>query len=378
MEVQDTYNAAYIVHFLLGAGNLVPWNSFITAVDYFEYLYSGKHVDKVFSVAYMAASWLVLVTLMCLSSRSKLPGFKVRMNLGLGLFIIALMIAPVKDWISPNRKPEIAYVVLGLALVICGVADGLTMGSLVGATGELPGRYMQAVFAGNASSVISRLGILVCILRIVTKATLPHTPKGLHVSTQIYFMISTLTIILFILCCNLLEMLPIIQFFNRAPQSNCANQAAKNVLKRIRCPAFTMLIIYIVTLSIFLEYLSENVKSRYFRDWYPVLLISTYNVPKFLEKILDATYITKKTNSLTWAGMTRISFYVLFVACVRGPKWFRTELPVVFLTTVLGTTNGYLTNLVPVEELETVGIVMSLFLMTGLAMGSLLGWLWNI
>ncbi|KAK3016680.1 hypothetical protein RJ639_007085 [Escallonia herrerae] len=63
-----------------------------------------------------------------------------RINLGQGLFIIALMIAPVTDWISPNRKPEIA------------AADGLTMGSLVGSTGELPGRYMQAVFAGNASS----------------------------------------------------------------------------------------------------------------------------------------------------------------------------------------------------------------------------------
>ncbi|KAK3016679.1 LOW QUALITY PROTEIN: hypothetical protein RJ639_007084 [Escallonia herrerae] len=226
----------------------------------------------------------------------------------------------------------------------------------------------------------------------VTKATLPHTPNALHMSTQIYFMISTLTIILCIICCNLLEMLPINQYHHQKrtfstelhnPIAPTKRPKMLNVLKRMRWPAFTMLIIYIVTLSIFPRYLSESVKSSYFRDWYPVLLISTYNAADFLGKILTIAYVPKKINSVTWTGMARISFYILFAACVRGPKWFNSELPV---SAVLGTTNGYLTSvlmilapkLVPVEESETVGIVMSLFLMTGLAMGSLLGWLWNI
>ncbi|CAK9164877.1 unnamed protein product [Ilex paraguariensis] len=150
---QETYIIAYTIHFLLGAGSLIPWNAFITAVDYFEFLYPNKHIGK-------------------------------------SLFIVALTAAPVTDWAShknePQETPHIAYVVLVLALVVCGLANGLTKGSLTGGTGELSGWYMQA---GNASS-----GILVCILRIVTKASLPYSPKGLQMITQIYFIISTFII----------------------------------------------------------------------------------------------------------------------------------------------------------------------------------------
>ncbi|CAK9177200.1 unnamed protein product [Ilex paraguariensis] len=71
------------------------------------------------------------------------------MNFGPALFIVALMVTPVTDWISPKNdpqeRPRIAYVVLVLALVACGLVDGLTAGSLIGATGELPGRHMQAM-----------------------------------------------------------------------------------------------------------------------------------------------------------------------------------------------------------------------------------------
>ncbi|GKB00448.1 equilibrative nucleotide transporter 8-like protein [Tanacetum coccineum] len=47
---------------------------------------------------------------------------------------------------------DVAFVVLVSMVMISGLADGLCGGSLVGATGELPGRYMQAVFAGNATA----------------------------------------------------------------------------------------------------------------------------------------------------------------------------------------------------------------------------------
>ncbi|MFS7992436.1 putative equilibrative nucleoside transporter [Helianthus anomalus] len=157
-EPKDTYNMAYIIHFLLGAGYLVPWNAFITAVDYFQYLYPNKHINKVFSVGYMSAAMAVLFTLMWFSrsSRVKLPSVRTRMNLGQCLFILALMVAPVTDWIVHGKETRktmnIAFVVLVSMVMISGLADGLVGGSLVGATGALPGRYMQAVFAGNATA----------------------------------------------------------------------------------------------------------------------------------------------------------------------------------------------------------------------------------
>lgn len=158
-EPKDPYYIAYIIHFLLGAGYLVPWNSFITAVDYFQYLYPAKHISKVFSVAYMVAAMTVLFILTCWSSffKMKLPALKTRMNLGYALFVLVLVVAPITDWVDHRdefgRGSNFAFVVLVSMVAVTGFAEGLTGGSLVGATGKLPGRYMQAVVAGNASAV---------------------------------------------------------------------------------------------------------------------------------------------------------------------------------------------------------------------------------
>lgn len=155
--VRDNYNITYFIHFLLGTGNLIPWNSFITAVDYFAYLYPDNHVNKVFSVLYMTSALSMLLILMYCSARNKMPNFRFRVNCGQALFIFALMTPPVTDWIAhgnvhQGKQHNASYVALLVALVACGVADGLISGSLVGATGQLPGRYMQAVYAGIGSA----------------------------------------------------------------------------------------------------------------------------------------------------------------------------------------------------------------------------------
>lgn len=150
-EPRDTYRIAYIIHFFLGAGNLLPWNVFITAVDYFGYLYPTGHVEKVFSVAYMSTSVMVLVMVMSFGGWSPKFSHRLRMNLGLIMFIVSLMMAPIMDWIWTGTSGGAYGVTVG-TVVICGLADGLIGGSLIGSAGKLPKEYMQAVFAGTASS----------------------------------------------------------------------------------------------------------------------------------------------------------------------------------------------------------------------------------
>jgi len=154
-ERPDSYRVAYIIHFLLGAGNLLPWNALITAVDYFAYLYPTKHIERVFSVAYMISSVMVLLGMISWGGWSKTT-LRLRMNLGFSMFVMSLMVAPVIDWTSSstklNERPSGAYGLTVAAVVICGLADGLVGGSLIGSAGKLPKQYMQAVFAGTASS----------------------------------------------------------------------------------------------------------------------------------------------------------------------------------------------------------------------------------
>lgn len=150
VETRDTYRVAYVIHFLLGAGSLIPWNALITAVDYFGYLYPDKHVEKTFTVAYMSCSVLVLVLMMTWNTRLS---YRVRMNLGFSMFIISMMISPTIDWVWKGEKGEnVSYLLMVGSVVLCGLADGLVGGSLIGLAGKLPREYMQAIFAGTASS----------------------------------------------------------------------------------------------------------------------------------------------------------------------------------------------------------------------------------
>ncbi|GKB20243.1 equilibrative nucleotide transporter 8-like protein [Tanacetum coccineum] len=120
-----------------GAVNLLPWNSLITAIDYSGYIYPEKHVEKVFSVAYMSSSLLVLVVMIKWSNLSRKVSFRGRMNIGFTMFLISLMITPT---LGGSR-----FYVIVASVVVCGLADGLIGGSLIGSAGKLPKEYMQAI-----------------------------------------------------------------------------------------------------------------------------------------------------------------------------------------------------------------------------------------
>lgn len=144
--------------------------------------------------------------------------------------------------------------------------------------------------------------------------------------------------------------------------------------------------IYAITLSIFPGYLAEDVESKILQDWYPILLMTTYNASDMLGKSLTGIYVLRSIGKAAWGSIARLLFYPLFAACLHGPKWLRSEFPVIFLTGMLGLTNGYLTSAlmilasksVPGEEAETAGFVMALFLAVGLTTGSIIGWFWII
>ncbi|KAM0037048.1 putative equilibrative nucleoside transporter, MFS transporter superfamily [Helianthus debilis subsp. tardiflorus] len=377
----DTYKLAYMIHFLLGAGNLLPWNTLISAIDYFGYLYPEKHMAKVFSVAYMSSSLLVLVMMISWSSFSTKVSFRMRMNIGFVMFVICLMVTPTIDWSGARHSSMFCVVVA--TVVICGLADGLIGGSLIGSAGKLPNQYMQAVFAGTASS-----GILVSLLRIITKASLPHDPQGLRTSAHLYFMVSTVILMVCIVCCTLLYKLPVMQQHYKQLQQDhpASNPQLWYVARTIQWPALGIFITYTITLSIFPGFLAENLESKILKDWYPIMLIATYNIADFFGKSFTVIYMSKSVAKATWGCVARLVFYPVFTACLHGPKWFRSEEFVVFLTFMLGFTNGYVTSVimilapksVPTSEAETAAIVMALCLGIGLVSGSVLGWFWII
>ncbi|TYG73076.1 hypothetical protein ES288_D04G071300v1 [Gossypium darwinii] len=78
-----------------------------------------------------------------------------RINVGLGIFVVSLLVVPVMDAVYIKGQVGLYdkfYVTVGL-LALAGIGDALVQGGLIGVAGELPERYMQAIVAGSGGSV---------------------------------------------------------------------------------------------------------------------------------------------------------------------------------------------------------------------------------
>lgn len=393
---RDDFHLAYIVYFILGAGFLVPWNAFITAVDYFSYVYPGVQVDRVFAVGYMFCALIFLIIMVGWWAHRS--GARIRINIGLGVFVLSLMTVPALDLVYVRGRPGFyaAYDITVGAVLLAGFGDALVQGGIIGSAGELPERYMQSVVAGTAAS-----GVLVSIMRILTKAVFPQDSHGLRKSAHLYFAVSIIIMGLCIVCYNIADRLPIIQYYKslkaraelnerEGKDSTLTGSAWRStlwsIITRVKWFGFGIFLIYAVTLSIFPGYLTQDVHSEALKDWYSIILIAAYNVFDLIGKCLPALYMSKSETTVIAGTIGRLLFFPLFLACMHGPQILRSEIPITLLTCLLGLSNGYFTSVlmilapksVPLQHAETAGIAIVLFLVLGLACGSVISWFWVI
>ena len=120
--------------------------------------------------------------------------------------------------------------------------------------------------------------------------------------------------------------------------------------------------------------------------WYPVLLITTFNLFDFLSRMLPTTsarYTPTHTTLLVATIIRGVVLVVLFaVLSVRGASE-----PVFFvLTALLGGTNGWATvslytsaprDLSPAAA-ELAGNINMFFVLGGITTGAMLSWLWTV
>ncbi|KAG7589635.1 MFS transporter superfamily [Arabidopsis suecica] len=395
-DPHDSYHFAYIIYFTLGVGFLLPWNAFITAVDYFSYLYPSTAVDRIFAVIYMLVGLVCLSIIVVFYAHKSLASF--RINLGLLLFVIALLVVPVLDLVYVKGQVGLyaGFDVTSAAVALSGLGDALMQGGLIGVAGEMPARYMQAVVAGTAGS-----GVLVSLLRILTKAVYPQDPDGLRKSANLYFAVGIVVMVICAVLYNVAHKLPVIKFHEARKNEELIREKSDgkgsltglawrktlwDIVMKVKSHGFGIILIYMVTLSIFPGYITEDVHSELLKDWYPVLLIAAYNVFDLVGKCLTAVFMLEDEKIAVGGCIARLLFYPLFWGCLHGPMFLRTEIPVTILTCLLGLTNGYLTSVlmilapksVPLKHSETAGIVTVMFLVVGLAFGSVIAWFWVI
>jgi equilibrative nucleoside transporter 1/2/3 len=164
----------------------------------------------------------------------------------------------------------------------------------------------------------------------------------------------------------------------------------RSILRQTWPQAYSVAAIYAVTLSIFPGFLAEDVSSAALGDWYPVVLIATFDLADVVGKMAPGWFphlaVRLTPTRLVGLSTARLLFIPAFLMVTKhGPAALsRPEAPCVVLTLALGLTNGWYSSvammqgpkMVAAHEAETCGTVMVFFLLIGLAVGALCGWLW--
>lgn len=300
-------------------------------------------------------------------------------------------------------------------VALCGAADGACQGSLFGEAACIDPRYVQALVAGTAVS-----GVAASLLRILTKAAVPSTALGLRISADIYFVCTAATLVscLYVYMRVLPSTEEYIEGKGRALEPSIILQSRQDstdeatelvqdqirdndlpsnnwntiqqhkstyiqVAHTIQTPLVALVIIYVVTLSIFPGVLAEDLQSDKFGSWFPVLLIATFNCADCLGKWLPAlpTLELASIKAIAACSAGRVFFIPLFyIAANSGASVGFIGI----LTVLLGVSNGFLTSaaflaapkLVAPVDADLCGNIMVLALVVGLCIGAACGFLW--
>lgn len=382
---------------LLGAGILFPWNSWITAVDYFSAAHPHASIDRLFSVFYMIPSLVGLAPVMQFADR--LPSL-VRIEAGLLAYVACLLVVPVGDALTGNVSLPATLV----AVCVTGLADAVVQGSLYGFAAPLPAKYTQALTAGASIS-----GLVASGLRIMTKAALPETFVGMRCSAHFYFICSTAVVVACIAVHRLVIGSRLYRHYTTAASSDFSTNPPLNgvrcampdeqittgetqegassscaLLRRIWACATAVAGVYVVTLAIFPGAVTEDVSSQVLGSWYPILLITLFNVGDVVGKAAPGQSFflpVPADKALLACVAARVLFIPLFAMCAA---WRASPLIMGTFTFALGVSNGYCSaaafmrapQLLPVREKEAGGIIMVVALLVGLTLGACAGWLW--
>ncbi|XP_073218029.1 equilibrative nucleoside transporter 4 isoform X2 [Lepidochelys kempii] len=395
-EPQDRYHGIYFAMLLAGVGFLLPYNSFITDVDYLHHKY---------------------------------PGTSIVFDMSLTYILVALVAV-----ILNNALVELLSLHTRISVV--------QQSSFYGYTGMLPKRYTQGVMTGESTA-----GVIISLSRIFTKLLLSDEKEN----TIIFFFIS----IGIELMCFILHLLvkrtrfvrhytacsrqgapggkgvpdhstgyrvhhdvtaEDIRFENRpcgqagSPLGSLGHEAElagsgtyvrfdvpRPRIKR-SWPSFRdmMLHRYVVSrviwaymLSIAMTYfitlclfpgLESEIRNCTLGEWLPILIMAVFNLSDFVGKILAALpYDWRGTHLLIYSCL-RVIFIPLFIMCVYPsgkPTFNHPAWPCIF-SLLMGITNGYFGSVpmilaagkVSPEQRELAGNTMTVSYMTGLTLGS--------
>lgn len=125
VEPMDRFNLVYICMLMAGAGFLFPWSSYITAADYFIFLY--KHDFPQVTEA-IPMTYLITTLLSSMFNMATVEYFPLhaRIMFGYVMFSISLLFVPLLDIGIDNCtiSTHVSFYLTLLSIVVVGLGSG--------------------------------------------------------------------------------------------------------------------------------------------------------------------------------------------------------------------------------------------------------------
>ncbi|CDO99653.1 unnamed protein product [Coffea canephora] len=396
--------AAMVVCWFLGLGSLVSWNSMLTIGDYYYALFPHYHPSRVLTLVYQPFAVGTVATLAYNEARIDT---RMRNLAGYTLFFLSTLALLLLDLGTSGKGGLGNYIGICILVAAFGVADAHVQGGMVGDLSLMCPEFIQSYLAGHAAS-----GALTSTLRLMTKAAFENSNNGLRKGVILFLAISTFFEFLCILLyAFFFPKLPIVKHY----RAKAASEGSKTVLADLAAAgiqteanetvdddkyperlstkqllfqnfdyALDLYLIYVLTLSIFPGFLYENTGHHKLGSWYAVVLIAMYNAWDLVSRYIPLMECLKLKSRKGLMLATLSRFFLIpcfyFTAKYGDQGWM------IFLTSFLGLTNGYLTVCVLTAapkghkgpEQNALGNLLVVFLLGGVCSGVALNWLWLI
>ncbi|KAJ7981379.1 Equilibrative nucleotide transporter 3 [Quillaja saponaria] len=291
------------------------------------------------------------------------PNTRRRNLFGYILFFLSSLIVIILDLATSGEGG------LGIFIGICaisgafGIADAHVQGGKVGDLSFMRPEFIHSFLAGLAAS-----GAITSALRLITKAAFENSKDGLLKGAILFFSISSF----FELLCVLLyafafPKLPIVKYYrskaaSEGSQTVSSDLAAggiqalprgaeedpislerlgnKKLLVQNIDYALDLFLTYVLTVSIFPGFLSEDTGKHSLGSWYALVLIAIYNVCDFIARYIPPTKCLN-LESRKFLMIVILARFLLvpafyFTAKYGDQGWM------IMLTSFLGLSNGYL------------------------------------
>ncbi|XP_062338626.1 equilibrative nucleoside transporter 4 isoform X2 [Osmerus eperlanus] len=425
----DRYHGIYFAMLLAGVGFLLPYNSFITDVDYLHHKFQGTSIVFDMNLTYIMVALVAVILNNVLVERLSLH---TRITVGYILALGPLVFISVFDvWLEKFTNRQ-AYTLNLISVGVVAFGCTVQQSSFYGYMGMLPKRYTQGVMTGESTA-----GVIISLSRIFTKLLIKDERRN----TLIFFLISIAMEMLCFLLHLLVRNTRFVCYYTghahrgsghgkghdpRDPgtgyrvhhdvtseegngavgvSDDVTDEFAGGTYVRFGVPKvqkswpglrdmilhryvvarviwaymLSIAVTYSITLCLF-PGLESEIRNTTLGEWLPILIMATFNMADFVGKILAALPYDWPGLRLLLFSCLRVVFIPLFVMCVypsSAPALAHPAWPCLF-SMLMGVTNGYFGSVpmiqaagkVPPDQRELAGNTMTVSYMTGLMLGS--------